>query len=283
MKAVEEIFSGADNLPPAPALLPKLLPALEDVNANFDDIVDMIELDQTLTAKLLQICNSAFFSPPRPVTDVREAVSQAGYEAVYLLAAMISGSACFVAPEVPGVNSKTLWKHSVGAAYGAKFVAESALMESELLFTAGLLHDIGRVVFARAHGASYGLLLIRSTLADTPASLAEIAAYGCSHAEIGAQLLERWRLPEALVAGVRFHHEPAAAPGDMRRIAACVSLGNILVHSQHRPELLDGPDFQAALALLNLAPDNVSHWQRSLHEYEALIETMSRAPGEKFP
>jgi putative nucleotidyltransferase with HDIG domain len=283
MKAVEEIFSGADNLPPAPALLPKLLPALEDVNANFDDIVDMIELDQTLTAKLLQICNSAFFSPPRPVTDVREAVSQAGYEAVYLLAAMISGSACFVAPEVPGVNSKLLWKHSVAAAYAAKFVAESALMESELLFTAGLLHDIGRIVFARAHGASYGLLLIRATLASSPASPAEITAYGCSHAEIGAQLLERWKLPAELVAGVRFHHEPATAPKDMQRIAACVCVGNALVHSQQRPESLDEPEFKTALELLHLAPDNVKDWQQSLREYEDLIETMSKMQAEKFP
>ena len=282
MKAVEEIFSKVDDLPPAPALLPKLLPALEDVNANFDDIVGMSELDQTLTAKLLQICNSAFFSPPRPVTDVREAVSQAGYEAVYLLAAMISGSACFVAPEVPGVNSKLLWKHSVGSAYASKFVAESALMESEMLFTAGLLHDIGRVVFTRAHGAKYGLLLIRATLANTPASESEIAAYGCSHAEIGALLLERWRLPAELVAGVRFHHEPAAAPENMRRIAACVSLGNILEHGQDRPEVLDGPDFKAALELLHLSPDNVSDWQKSLREYEDLIEIMSRSPGGNF-
>lgn len=282
MKAVEEIFSGVDNLPPAPPLLPKLLPALEDVNGNFDDIVSMIELDQTLTAKLLQICNSAFFSPPRPVTDVREAVSQAGYEAVYLLAAMISGSACFVAPEVPGVNSKLLWKHSVAAAYAAKFVAESALMESEMLFTAGLLHDIGRVVLTRAHGKSYGLLIIRATLANTSASESEIAAYGCTHAEIGALLLERWKLPAALAAGVRFHHEPAAAPPDMRRIAACVCVGNLLIHSQTRPEVLGEPDFKAALELLNLSADNVGDWQKSLREYEDLIEMMSRAQGGNF-
>src|SRR5580693_6187733 len=111
MNEVQKLFSKIEVLPPSPSLLPKLLPALTDVNANFDEIVEMIELDPALTAKLLQICNSAFFGPANPVSEVRQAVNQAGYQSVYLLVAMLNGSECFQAPEVPGVNSKLLWKH----------------------------------------------------------------------------------------------------------------------------------------------------------------------------
>jgi len=93
MKEVQELFSKIEVLPPSPSLLPKLLPALADVNANFDEVVEIIELDPALTAKLLQICNSAFFGPANPVTEVRQAVNQAGYQSVYLLVAMLNGSA----------------------------------------------------------------------------------------------------------------------------------------------------------------------------------------------
>ena len=77
MKETQSLFSKIEVLPPSPSLLPKLLPALADVNANFDEVVDLIELDPALTAKLLQICNSAFFGAANPVTDVRQAVNQA--------------------------------------------------------------------------------------------------------------------------------------------------------------------------------------------------------------
>src|SRR5580692_4947418 len=124
MKDIRELFAKIEFLPPSPSLIPKLLPALADLNSNFDEVVNLIELDPALTAKLLQICNSAFFGSANPVEDVRQAVSQAGYQSVALLAAMIDGGQSFRPLEVPGLSSKVLWKHSVTSAFAAKAVAE---------------------------------------------------------------------------------------------------------------------------------------------------------------
>ncbi len=78
-----------------------------------------------------------------------EAVKQIGYQAVYLLVAMISGSSCFPHPSPPGVDGSKLWRHSITTAFNAKFVAESAVVDSNLLFTAGLLHDLGKVILGQ--------------------------------------------------------------------------------------------------------------------------------------
>ncbi len=276
MKEVQKLFSKIEFLPPSPSLLPKLLPALADVNANFDQVVNMIELDPALTAKLLQICNSAFFGAGNPVSDVRQAVNQAGYQAVYLLVAMLNGNECFQSPEVPGLNSKHLWRHCVTTAYGTKAVAESVDLEGGLLFTAGLLHDIGKVVLARARGTEYGLLLIRAAQAHTPSYQAEMAAFGYTHADVGGTLLERWALPAPLVAGVRYHHQPGAAPGDTGRIAACVALGNFLAHANERSAVLEDPDFKSALTLLGLDGSEVENWQKSMIKHQQIIDTMTK-------
>jgi len=276
MNEIQKLFAKIEVLPPAPTLIPKLMPALTDLNANFDEVVKMIEVDPALTAKLLQICNSAFFGPAHPVTEVRQAVNQAGYQSVYLLASILSGSECFQMPEVPGVNSKHIWKHSLTSAYGSRSVAEAIGLEPGTLFTAGLLHDIGKVVLARARGQEYGLLLIRAVQSNTPVYLSEETAYGYNHAEVGARLLERWDIPPQVVAGVRYHHKPSDAPAETKKIAACVNLGNFLAHAQDKPMVLEDPDFNFVVGMLNLSADKVRECRERLGESKNVIEMMSK-------
>ena len=76
MEEIQAILAKVEVLPTSPTMLPKLLPYLGDVNANFEDVVEIISLEQTLTAKLLQICNSAFFGQEEPVSTVAEAVNR---------------------------------------------------------------------------------------------------------------------------------------------------------------------------------------------------------------
>jgi putative nucleotidyltransferase with HDIG domain len=276
MKDISELFTNLEFLPPSPSILPRLLPLLYDLNANFDDVVSLIELDPALTAKLLQICNSAFFGNSNPVEDVRSAVSQIGYQSIALLAGMIDGAEAFQPLEVPGLNSKVLWKHSVTSAFAAKAVAETALVETGMIFTAGLMHDIGKVVLSRAYAKDYGLLLLRAAQSNTPPFQAEMAAYGYNHTEVGARLIEMWKLPPSLTAAVRFHHQPAAAPDDMRRFAACVGLGNRLAHIQERPVEIENPDIAVNLAILGLNSAHTEHWEQELAKCRKIIDAMTR-------
>ena len=149
MDIIRKHLDKVDVLPLSPALLPKLLPKLSDVDTNFDEVVEIIALDPSLTSKLLQICNSAYFGQESEVNSVAEAVSRVGYQSVYLLVAMINGSGCFPHPAPVGVDAVKLWRHSVLTAFHAKFLGESIDADGALLFTAGLLHDLGKVILAQ--------------------------------------------------------------------------------------------------------------------------------------
>ena len=149
MDIIHKLLDSVDVLPMSPTLLPKLLPKLSDVDTNFDEVVEIIAFDPSLTSKLLQICNSAYFGHESEVQSVSEAVNRVGYQAVYLLVAMINGSGCFPVKSGSGVDAGKLWRHSITTAFNAKFVAESAGQDGNLLFTAGLLHDLGKVILGQ--------------------------------------------------------------------------------------------------------------------------------------
>jgi len=275
MEKIRKLLDKVEVLPLSPTLLPKLLPKLSDVDSNFDEVVDIIALDPSLTAKLLQICNSAFFGLGEPVSTVAEAVNQVGYQAIYLLVAMINGSTCFPWPSPVGVDAARLWRHSITTAFQAKFVAESAGQDGNLLFTAGLLHDIGKVVLGQSQPQAMAAAFRNPS--DAASAEREHLLFGVTHAEVGAALLERWKLPAQLAVGVRWHHDPKSAQG-FERIAACVQLGNLLTHSAERPGLLEGGEFKGALALLHLSTDHVPRWNERLRDHQRLIDGMSRLP-----
>jgi putative nucleotidyltransferase with HDIG domain len=169
---------------------------------------------------------------------VAEAIKQVGYQAVYLLVAMISGSSCFPHPSPPGVDGAKLWRHSIATAFNAKFVAESAAVDGNLLFTAGLLHDLGKVILGQEQ------VLEAAAIFHAPSDAASLAReeeiFDCTHAEVGAVLLERWKLPTQIVIGVRHHHEPKAAPG-FQRITACITLADFVTHSREHPGIIERP------------------------------------------
>jgi putative nucleotidyltransferase with HDIG domain len=275
MDKIHKHLEKVEMLPLSPTLLPKLLPKLSDVDTNFDEVVEIIALDPSLTSKLLQICNSAYFGNESEVTSVAEAVNRVGYQSVYLLVAMINGSGCFPFPTCPGLDAAKLWRHSVTTAFNAKFVAESAGLDGNLLFTAGLLHDLGKVILGQEQPAAATAQF--NAPADAASLAHETQLFECTHAEVGAALLERWKLPVQIVVAVRHHHDPKAAQG-FAHIAACVCLGDFISHSQDRPTILERPEFKQTLEQLNLSADNLKRWSERLRDHQGLVAGMSHLP-----
>ena len=275
MDKIRKHLDKVEVLPPSPALLPKLLPKLSDVDTNFDEVVQIIALDPALTSKLLQICNSAYFGQESEVNSVADAVNRVGYQAVYLLVAMINGSSCFPYPSPAGVDAAKLWRHSVTAAFNSKFVAESAGLDGNMLFTAGLLHDLGKVILGQEQLPAAAELFRGPSDATSIARETEI--FGCDHAEVGAALLEQWKLPPQIITAVRFHHQPNQ-PGGLEPVAACVNLGNFITHGQDHPKILECPEFTATLEGLGLSVQNMNRWRERLRDHESLVTGMSRLP-----
>jgi len=138
-------------------------------------------------------------------------------------------------------------------------------------FTAGLLHDIGKVIFAGAHGKNYTQNFDAAKRGSLTLIEWEKEHYGCDHAEVGAVLLERWKIPPEIVAAVRFHHQPSAA-GEYAPLAASVCLGNFLSSTLELPAFaMDpaNPELPPALQLLNLAADDLGdQWKRIRQNWE---------------
>lgn len=273
METIDQLLDKVEMLPPSPALLSKLMLSINDVDANFDEVVNFIEVDPALTAKLLQICNSAFFGAAEPIVSVRAAVNHAGYQAIYLLVSIIKGSEAFKLPASAGSHAAQLWKHSITTAYAAKFVAEAAQADAGAAFTGGLLHDIGKIVLMKARTEHYKILLKRAADARTSSFDFEVASHGYSHAEVGAALLASWKLPQTLINSIAFHHNPASA-GDAQAAAACIYLGNVFAHDKEYDDVTDSLAYKSSVEQLMLGPADIELCLKRVRENWAAVEQM---------
>lgn len=268
MEAIYKLLREVKVLPPSPQVLPKVLDALRHEQTTLEEVGELIALDPVLTAKLLHYCNSVYFSGREPVSSVPEAIGRVGFQTIFSLVSAVTGSKSFNPPAESGLDGTQLWKHSLTSAFGCKFIADDIAEDSNLLFTAGLLHDIGRVVLAQAKGAEYGQLLANAASTGTNATEREKAAYGFTHAEVGACLMETWKLPEQLVQAVRFHHQPAAG-GAAKRTAAGVCVGNALAHIfEHPAENLieNNTELQQAMELLGIGSRHMEIYDEQMQE-----------------
>jgi putative nucleotidyltransferase with HDIG domain len=270
MDQVSKLLEKVDTLPASPALLPRLVQALGDIdNTDVYAIVDIIVYDSALTGKLLQMANSAYFGNSNPIADVGEAISQLGYEIVFMLAASISGSACMKTSPETGLDAVALWRHSVITSFGTQYVAQVASVDGNLAFTAGLMHDVGKVVLAATYGKIYTRTFDPAERGSMTLVDWEMDQYGCNHADVGATLLENWKLPKPLALGVKYHHHPAAGQSPL---AACTCLGNAVAHAfEDRTMTLEPikPEVGQALKILDLTVNDLrSQWNHIQEKWE---------------
>jgi len=276
---VLKLIADVKDLPTTPQLLPRLLEVLRRENSTLEEIGDLISFDPALTARVLKYCNAPTFAGDQPVDNVPDAVGRLGLEVVFQLVNAACGSAAFNLPAASGLDAGELWKHSLLTAYGAKFVGDATGNDGNMLFTAGLLHDIGRVVLAKAKGAEYGVLLVRAQVHKERAAECERASYGFTHADVSAVLMTIWKCPQPLVESVRYHHQPEAA-GDAKMIAACVCVGNFLAHMNGDPLTSDGkPDANLiySKALLGLTNEQIASFSDLMGENWDFVKALLRA------
>ncbi len=156
--------------------------------------------------------NSAFFAGSEPVKDLGEAVVRLGFAQIYQLVAVV----CWTRSLAPargddGSYGLHLWTHSVSAAIAAELLAKDFGAEPSEAFTAGLLHDIGKVVLADALGSKYVELSEELDSQQPYPVQTEKKLLGVEHCEVGGRLLARWKFPAPIVAAIWNHHNPAKA------------------------------------------------------------------------
>lgn len=209
---LDSLVAATPELAAMPATSARLLDLLEDMDAPVGDLVSVIEKDPGLTANLLKLSNSAYYGLPRKVASVRDALILMGNRTVVTLAFAASMGRILQAP-VTGYRLPRgqLWRHALATGLLAARLAPADVdaASRNRVFTAGVVHDIGKLLLDRP---------LRERLEQLPPEtdstglvLAERELLGFDHAAAGAALAEAWNFPENLVTSIAGHHMPAPA------------------------------------------------------------------------
>lgn len=231
MPAIDDCLSRVNYLPPAPRVLLELLQLLRVPDMDADKIVSLIKYDPALTASVLQLANSAYFGSARPAEELGEAITRLGFQQVYILVAAVSGARSLCSAQHGyGMNSGDLWCHSATSAVAAQLLAKDLGDDQDVVFTAALLHDIGKIILSEKLESTYAIIVQETSKNRYPLLEIEQRVLGFNHEQIGGRLLEKWNFPAHLVAAVAHHHHPEAA-GEHARLAACAHIGNLVAYA----------------------------------------------------
>ena len=216
------------------------------------DIGDVVGKDTALTTRLLKLVNSAYFSLPRKIDTVTRAVNMIGMRELRNLT--MAASAAEVFARIPGnlIDMAAFWQHSVYCGLLARNLAERcSVLHSERLFTAGLLHDVGRLLMLMKLPDEIGKAESIRLQSKKPICEIEQGLVGFDHAEVGHALLLHWNMPANLCASVLYHHNPKDAH-DAHLEAALIHIADNVTHAaQESKDPLGSPFYDPYGALLD--------------------------------
>jgi len=210
---LRRIIARVEDLPTLPRTVLRITELVNDPRASAKDLSIIITDDQVLTARLLKLVNSSFYGFPQRVSTVTGAIVLLGFDAIRNLLLTTSVLDLFPARSAQvRRNQEQLWDHSLACAIGAKTIGNFLRHDKlEELFVAGLLHDIGKIVEMMFLPDEFARITERVRAEGVLISSAEQDLLGCTHADIGRLLAERWNLPAKLVGVIARHHTPSAA------------------------------------------------------------------------
>jgi putative nucleotidyltransferase with HDIG domain len=227
-----QIVAKARKLPQVSAAALRLAELLDDAGNGFEEAAALIKSDSLLTAKLLRACNSSAFGFSERIASVDQALMMLGFQEVRRLVLSL-GFAASMNGTLPGYSMEPneLWQHALVTGSAAEHLVNRGELDCDaaVAFTAGLLHDIGKVVIAQVISLEAQTVIGRHMNGEGLGSVeAEREVLGTDHAEVGACLLHIWRLPEPIVEAVANHHRPVFKPSP--QLSAVAHAANRIAH-----------------------------------------------------
>ncbi len=246
---IEKLIASAQELEPLPASASRLASLLSDINTPLHQIVKVVSFDPALASRVLRAANSALSGARAPIETIDAAIARLGPGMVMALTIGSSVQAQ-LGDAIPfyGLEEGDLWRHSVASALGAELLRKSRPRKiPPAAFTAALLHDVGKLVLGR---------FVRNELREwfdraqregkLSRQQAEKELIEVSHAEIGGLVAQDWGLPEHIVWGISFHHDPRhATPGEGDPLCDAVFLSDVF--AQRALGTLDARDVPEGL------------------------------------
>lgn len=199
-------------LPPFPQVAVRILQLARDENVQLHQLCDLVSSDPAFASEVLTVANSVLFAPRYPSTSIVQAVAVLGANTLQGMCVAV-GVRAYLGRTMSYPAMRGLWRHNLASALLAQRLAGAGLIDKDTAFTAGILHDLGRMGLAVIQPAPYAALLDRHQ--GTAATLldAERVLFGWDHCESGRQLVAGWNLPEELESAVFRHHEPRRSDG----------------------------------------------------------------------
>ena len=232
---VRKIVTNLKNLPSLPALYKELIDEIHSGDASLKKVARIISKDMAMVTKILQLVNSAFFGLRTTVSNPEQAVALLGSETIRSLVLSMQAFSRFDGAVLQGFSLEALWQHGLKTSGYAKAIAKQERVSQAMMddaFTAGLLHDIGRLGLASNMPGNYQRVTAMQQGQGLAIWQAEQEVFGLTHAEVGAYLLGLWGVGEAIVEAVAFHHRPSACGDQAFSPLTAVHVANALAESE---------------------------------------------------
>jgi len=225
---VTRILAQVEDIPTLPTTVAEVLRIVDTPECSAARLSALVLSDPALSARVLRLANSAYYGFPRAISAVLQAVTLLGFATLRNVALSAAVFDLFRPTSGRTLDLEGLWRHSVAVAAASKLVARRIRYTPlEKAFTAGLLHDIGKLIIARYLHSSQERILALVEAEQIPIGDAEQRVLSVSHPAFGAWLAARWSFPPSLVDAIAFHHHPASAEDNLS-LAAIVYLGDIV-------------------------------------------------------
>jgi HD-like signal output (HDOD) protein len=249
------LISEVDKLVSVPDVYYRLESLIESPSSTLHDFAGVLSAEPDICARLLSLANSAFYSFPSSIESIEKAIQVIGVRQIRELVLATSIMKVFNQVPLGMVNMDMFWQHSVAVGVFAKSVGLYCHQtQPERFYIAGLLHDIGRLIFyLKLPGLMHDLMIQREVKEALLFEL-EYKSLGYTHAEAGGHLLKKWRVPESIYEPVSCHHKPQESD-EFTNVTAAVHVADAWVNrhglgsSGERFELNIDP---AALKILNI-------------------------------
>lgn len=271
------IVNRTTELTPLKSVATRAIAMAEDERSAAMDLAAVISSDQALTAKLLRLSNSAYYGYSRRIGNVREAVILLGMRTIRSIA-ISSGiiDAFSIVQPNPDFDQDLFWAHSVCVGVVAETIArETRVARPEDAFTAGVLHDVGKLAMMLAEPLAFSDVVDRVSRQGMRYRDAEMSVFNVSHELVGAKLAERWKFPDALVESIRKHH-PEKAKAAIEDLADVVAVANLACDREGLACGFDWSEVPERCPIVALPPA-VDHAINRVHGGMHVLEEKARA------
>jgi len=230
-KKIIDIVRGKDTqLPTLPVIVDNILTAARDERTSATDLAGFITKDQAISNKILKLSNSAYYGLMKEVDSIPRAITVIGFNEVIGLTIGMSVFSSMGKNDMNGLlDMKELWLHSIACATAARKVAQKTRSsEADKIFLNGLLHDMGKVIFAMYLPDEYGEVFEKAKASGMPLYRTEKEILGTNHALLSGLLMKKWHFPDSLLLPSRFHHSSVSCDSAYQEHAMIVEFADFL-------------------------------------------------------